>query len=166
METGYSRTQIALHWLIAAVIVMQWLTSDAMGDAFRPLARGLAQSPALDAGSWVHLVGGVAVLLLVLIRFGLRLGHGTPPAPPELTPPLVWLSKAVHWAFYLVLLLLPVSGLAALLINVDASDPHGVLFNILILLVILHLSGVLFHSIVLRDGLIRRMLVPRRADAA
>jgi len=158
---GYSWAQIVLHWLIAALVLVQWLTHDAMEDAFEPLKDGLAGFLAFDVGSLVHLVGGMAVLLLIFLRFWLRLRRGTPPAPPELMVPLAWLSKAVHWGFYGVLVLLPLSGLSAVLINVDAADPHGVLFVILLLLVLLHLAGVVFHSVILRDGLIRRMLVPR-----
>jgi cytochrome b561 len=160
---GYTRTQVILHWLIVALVALQWLTHDAMEEAFEPLEDGVAGFLGFNIGSRVHLVGGVAVLLLVVLRFGLRLRRGTPPLPPELTAPLAWLARAVDWAFYAVLVLLPVSGLAAVLVNVDASDPHGLLFNLLAVLIVLHLAGVLFHSVVLRDGLIRRMLVPHRS---
>ena len=37
---GYSRLQIALHWAVAALIVMQVLLSDGIKDAYRDILRG------------------------------------------------------------------------------------------------------------------------------
>jgi cytochrome b561 len=157
---GYTRAQIVLHWLIAALVLSQWLTHDAMEDAYSVVTDGIQSLPAFDSGSLLHVGGGVLVLVLILVRLGLRLKNGAPPAPADLTTPFRFLAKATHWAFYAVLALLPLSGAASILISEQAAGPHGFFFNVLLALLLLHIAGVVFHTVILRDGVVKRMLVP------
>jgi cytochrome b561 len=73
------------------------------------------------------------------------------------------LARLNHWAFYLVLVLLPLSGAASLFVTEDAADLHDVGTKVLLLLIAAHLAGVAYHTLIRRDGLIWRMLRPRPA---
>lgn len=81
MSKGYSLAQISLHWIIALLVLAQFLNDDAIGAAWRAIRRGAAEVP---GGVLVtaHVVAGIAILALVLWRLGLRLTRGAPPAPP------------------------------------------------------------------------------------
>ena len=108
-----------------------------------------------------------------------------PPAPEDLSPALRLVSRATHWAFYAVLLVLPVLGWAAasadgarvhlaglvpLPMLVPKDDPFGKLMQLvhptlalcLLALVALHVTGALYHALVKRDGVVGRMLPGRR----
>lgn len=145
------------------MVLAQWLTSEAMGHVFRPVARGLEPSVTFDLGSRLHLIGGLVILALLLARLWLRMRRGVPPPPLEMNASLTRLAKVAHWGFYVVLALLVLSGLAALVISTAAGGPHGFLFNLLLALLALHVAAVGYHTLVLRDGLLRRMLVPERS---
>ena len=60
MPTGYSRSQIVLHWLTALVILWQFVANDAMGAAWRAVRQG--NTPAFDPLVLAHVAGGVFVL--------------------------------------------------------------------------------------------------------
>ncbi len=78
--------------------------------------------------------------------------------PPTLTRALQLVSRATHYAFYLLLVTLPATGMAALYINSEAGDLHLLLKNVLLILIAAHIAGTLTHAFILKDGVIRRML--------
>jgi cytochrome b561 len=153
---GYSKTQIALHWLVALLIIPQFLFNDAIGDAFEVALRGTATT--FDPVVFSHVAIGGLIGLLVLWRLVIRLRRGAP-KPPEQEHPLLKLAAgATHWAFYALLVLLPVSGAIAWFgLNHDAGEAHEVLKTILLVLVVLHVVGALFHQFYLKTDLITRM---------
>lgn len=100
-ETGhrYGRVAILLHWTIAVLVLSN-------------LALGLGIELTADAqrGALVrlHKSIGVTVLLISLARVAWRLAHKP---GPSLTPqPYRRLAHAVHVAFYVLIVLLPLSG--------------------------------------------------------
>ncbi|MCB1439612.1 MAG: cytochrome b/b6 domain-containing protein [Nitratireductor sp.] len=153
---GYSKTQIALHWIIAVLLIPQFLFNDAIGEAFRTALRGT--STTFDPVVFSHVAIGFLIGLLVLLRLVIRLRRGAP-KPPEQEHPLLKIAASVtHWAFYALLVLLPVSGAVAWFgLNHDAGEVHEVLKTILLVLVILHVVGALFHQFYLKTDLITRM---------
>ena len=78
-RNGYSSTQIGLHWIIAILILFNYIYSDGMGRALRARIEG---SPAteLELNPAIHVWVGVAVLVLTLIRLALRETRGVPEA--------------------------------------------------------------------------------------
>lgn len=158
-ELGYSRLQIVLHWSIAALIALQFLTGDAMHPAWHVVLRQHRIS--IDAGVILHAGLGTLVLVLVLVRFVVRLLHKVPPPPQEADPRLELLAKMVHWGLYATMLLIPVTGLVAYFGMVGwMGFVHSALTSLILLLLGLHVAGALFHQFIRRDGLIRRMIVP------
>lgn len=102
----YGQTAIVLHWLIAFLILVQiglgWTMNEILPD----------HTPIQAAVQGVHISLGLTILLLVLVRIGVRLTHPAPPLP-ALMP--VWektLARASHLLFYLLMLAMPLTGWA------------------------------------------------------
>lgn len=153
---GYSRAQIALHWVVAALIVPQFIFHDAISEAWRAFSRGIEfeASPLVAA----HVIGGILIGLFVVWRLVIRARRGAPPPPEAEHPLLQMLAKLAHGALYLVLILLVVSGGMTWFGGVaEAGEVHEVLKGLLLALVGLHVVAVIYHQFVLRTNLIQRM---------
>ena len=172
MPQRYTLTAMALHWLMATMILALFALGLYMSD--------LPLSPRkLELFAW-HKWVGMLVLALWLPRIAWRGLHRPPPSP--VMPP--WqerIAVMTHWSLYGLMLLVPVSGWLMssalgftvvmfgkwplpnlLATNHDLGDVlkqvHHVLNFVFMGLVGLHLLGVVQHQFVLRDGLLRRML--------
>jgi cytochrome b561 len=158
----YARPQVVLHWLIAALVVVQWLSADAMGDFFdRYEDFGPPGFP--DGAAVVHAGIGATILVLMILRVAARLRFGAPPLPGDLPRAMALAAHLNHYALYAVLILLPLTGVSALFLTTEAADLHELLKTLLLLLVAAHLLGVAFHAFVRRDGVVWRMLRWRKA---
>lgn len=101
MPHRYTRTAIILHWLIAAMIIVNVLlawTWDYLPDA--------AVRPTID----VHKSIGVTVLGLAVMRLLWRLTHPAPALPVSYRRWEIVLSHAVHGLLYCLIFALPLSG--------------------------------------------------------
>ena len=103
---GYSPVAVFLHWTIAALILIQiglgWYMNEVLPD----------HSPAQAGIEGIHISLGLTILLLVLARIAWRLTHPAPPMPAGLA---VWeraLANASHLLFYLLMLIMPLTGWA------------------------------------------------------
>lgn len=131
-----------------------------------------------------HFSMGSSVCVVMLARLAWRLTHRPPPPPVNLSPGLRRLSRATHWKFYAVFVVLPVLGWAAasadgarvklaglipLPMPVPKDDPfgkamqtaHPALAITLLTVIALHVAGALYHAFGKRDGVVQRM-VPGR----
>ena len=172
-EARYNGIARLFHWLVVLLVLMQFATKIVPKDWL-----GIFSEQRLDA--W-HLGIGPTILVLTLVRLAWRLTHAVPPAPDDLSPPLQLVSRATHWAFYAVLVLLPALGwaaasgygaratilglvpLPALIARNDATAAvigamHGVAAWVLLALIALHVGGALYHGMIKRDGVVGRML--------
>lgn len=150
ISTGYSRVQIALHWLVALAVGYNFLFSEGMGRALRQKSEGAEFDAGLAAP---HVWIGVAVLLLVVLRLVVLLRNGAPQAGA--------VTRAWHGMLYLLALLVPVSGGLAWFAGVEAvADPHGAMATLLVILAGLHAVMALVHHFLLKDDTLRRMLRP------
>lgn len=89
------------HWLIVALLAVQYLIGWLMPDIHRGMSPG--------AGMTFHLSIGLTILLLTALRFVWRLTH---PVAPESSLP-AWQrvsSEAVHWLLYALVLATTISG--------------------------------------------------------
>lgn len=173
----YTTTAIALHWLIALLLLGQFAFGLVLGD----IPRGTP-----DRGLYVnlHKSTGIVIGLLILLRIVWRLSH-TPPALPDTMP--AWQRKAArfsHAILYLCMLMMPLSGYLASnfskygikFFNVVHMPPwgpddrtlyavftqtHQLTALVLALFVVLHVLAVATHMLIDRDGLLWRMW-PRR----
>ena len=158
----YSAIQIALHWGVVVLIVVQLLTGGLMAEYFDALLKAGEDRPIMGNAVW-HIVSGILILIFMLTRLALRYSHGAPPPKADSPDWDKLLSKLNHWLFYLVLIAMPLVGLAAYLIPSEAmGELHENTVPVLLALVALHLAGVIYHQLIRKDGLIRRMTQPER----
>lgn len=156
---GYSPLQIALHWLVFALIALQYLFHDAISAAWEPVTDGLEAG--FDPPVLAHVAGGALILLLAAWRLVLRTRRGAPPAI-EASRIQGVLARLTHVGLYALLILMPVSGSVAWFGGVEAAAQGHNLFKIALLaLIVLHVVGALYHQFYLRDGTLARM---RRAE--
>lgn len=156
----YSAVQIVLHWAVVALIVVQLLTGDLMSEYFSAVMRAGGDRPRMGNAVW-HIASGSMILVFMGARLALRFTHGAPPSKPDSPTWDKVLSKLNHWAFYVVLLAMPLVGAAAYLIPSRALGKlHENTAALLLALIALHLAGVVYHQFIRRDGLIRRMIDP------
>lgn len=172
-DTGkrYSKVAMWLHLLIGAAVITN------IGLAL--LTGNLAKSTQISALA-VHKALGITVLGLTVVLIAWRLTHKPPPLPAA-TP--AWqrpISKVVHFLFYALLLLLPLSGWLWMsaankavnyfgLFQVPAlvgpdkafattmSGGHEVMGWSMLVLVVLHILAALKHQYFDRTDLISRM---------
>jgi cytochrome b561 len=157
---GYSRTQISLHWGIAALIVAQFVLHDPIVAAWEALAKG--ENPVIGPLVMAHVIGGSLVLALVVWRLVIRMRRGVPALPEKEAPLLKGLAHLTHWTLYALMVVLPITGLLTWFGGSETADfIHTSLKLPLLGLVVLHFAAALFQQFVLRTGLINRIL---RAD--
>jgi cytochrome b561 len=97
----YSRVAIWLHWIIAALIVANLFLGFFHEEFAKPTRSVMMTS---------HKSIGFTVLALTLARLAWRFRHRPPPADAALKPWEVGLARLVHTLFYVLLLVIPLSG--------------------------------------------------------
>lgn len=151
----YSRLQIRLHWLTAALVLAQYVFPDAIAAAWRASRREaeIAFDPAVPA----HVLAGLAILGIALWRLALRWRHGAPAAQGGAL--IARLSQLGHMALYALLVLMAASGAAAWFGGIaPAAGAHGVLKLGLLALILGHAGAALWHQFLRRDGTLSRMM--------
>jgi cytochrome b561 len=166
----YSKRMVIVHWLTLLLLVTAYFMGDTLDEA-RHAGEATVQ------GYLVHALAGGAVLLLLALRLIFRRVDKMPPAPGNSLMDRV--AKAVHHSLYVLLALLPASGLMIILTSgvgkaLLSFDPsllpakysgasmfphnlHGALVTVLFVLLAVHILGALKHQFIMKDGLMRRM---------
>jgi len=164
----YGAVAILIHWVSAIVVLAM-------------LATGLAAANGTeDGGQWLllraHVVMGIAIGLLTLLRIVWWLAFDRRPADVAMGRRQVLAAHIVHYGLYAVLLVMVSSGIATLILtgagqqiftgtpaplpDFSLAPPmtvHGLLSRLLIVLLIGHVGAALWHQFVLRDRLLARM---------
>lgn len=100
----YSTLSMVLHWTIAALIFVQiglgWYMNEVLPD----------HSPAQDRIQDLHVSIGLTTLLLVIIRIATRLAVPAPELPRDFARWESLLARTVHVLFYVLMLVLPLTG--------------------------------------------------------
>jgi cytochrome b561 len=159
-----------LHWSMAAMVIAQLLIGVTM-------VASLSYYPLLLS---IHRPLGVLILVFAVIRLANRLTHRPPPFLATMGPLERRIATWSEYLLYALLLAQPLVGLAMLSaarypvvlygpVHVFGIAPHNITLyavlrsshSVLALLVFLtftaHMCAVLFHTLVLRDGLLDRM---------
>jgi cytochrome b561 len=180
-DMRYVSVAQALHWLIVVLIMVQFVLAklaEAAGDE-----RATHPAAALVQLAWLarHKSVGLTIFALALLRLVWRWFSPPPPLPAAMPRWQVIVAKSTHFAFYALLLLLPMSGLVMsaaanfpvsyfgwfTIPNVVAPDDalkevmqerHEMLFDVLMGLAVLHIGAALKHHFADRDDVLRRML--------
>jgi cytochrome b561 len=171
MSTRYPITLILLHWLIVPLMLGAFILGEVMED----LPRGDIR---MSIMGW-HILAGLTMAALLLPRIAIRL-RGAPPLPAA-TPALeLWLARLAHLGLYAAMLVLPVTGLTSILagqrsvsvlglfdlpslaslpwLHEAMEEIHEGAAKLFLLLLVLHVAAALWHVLVRRDGVFRRIL--------
>ncbi len=176
MYTTDNPTQFALlsrvlHWLMAALLLAMLFIGVSMvcslGDYHRLLA--------------IHRPLGILILILAVIRLATRMSTRAPQLPVAMPRQERYLAKASERLLYALFFALPLIGWGMLsaghypIVMFGAwhlppilparpglyailRETHTILAYLLFVTFVAHLGAVLFHTLILRDGLLNRML--------
>jgi len=155
--TGYNRTQIILHWVIAALVVFQFVGHDAIVETYELINKG--QDPAIPVLARAHVLLGGLTLILAIWRVVLRLTRGAPDLPAEESAALKMVAKVTHLALYGAIFIMPLSGIGAWFGGQEIAATVHTTFKVVVLIsVALHVVGALYQQFVLKTGLLKRMM--------
>ncbi|ASL48488.1 hypothetical protein bAD24_III13910 [Burkholderia sp. AD24] len=171
-RTHFSPLARLLHWLMAPLILAM---------LFIGVGMVATVSRAHNTLIAIHKPLGLALLLLVVLRVGVRSMRGSPPLPDDMAAPQRFAAKASHLVLYALMAAMPLIGWAMLSaagyplpLHLPPIAPHNVaLFALLRALhtwlafalfatVLLHLAAALFHGLIRRDGVFSSMARSRR----
>jgi cytochrome b561 len=171
----YHPLLVTLHWLLAVLIV------GALCLGFFGLAAIPNADPRKIAILRLHMAGGMLILGLMIIRFIVRLWTARPAKATTGYPLLDRLAPVSHWGFYALVLAMVgtgyttgiLAGLPAIVFG-NSGDPlppsfaiypiwvaHGYLAALLAGLITIHILATLYHQLIQKDGLFRRMACGR-----
>jgi cytochrome b561 len=170
--------QRLLHWLMAICILAMLFIGVGMVSTVMPKYLTLVS---------VHKPLGIAILVLAVIRLVVRVVYGAPPLPADLPEPMKLAAYLSHYAFYVLMIGMPLLGwgmlsaaaypivlfgdvhLPAILPQSDSL--HTLLWNAHFLLafaffglILLHLAAALFHALIRRDGVFEAMASTAREE--
>ncbi len=178
-DDRFDQTSLALHWLTVLLIVVQFSSIWAHEAVGHHSVRGAMLLS-------LHISAGVLTWFVVIARLVWR-GYFAylPPFPPSMPKFQQAIAKANEYGLYLLLLMQPVTGLARVLLRGQAFDlffarvppllapnpamrgvfaqAHQIGAEALLVLIGLHVGAALFHRLVLRDGVLQRMLPRMRS---
>ena len=168
----YSAAAKWFHWLVGVIVIIMLI-----------FGQGLEALP-LDERQQIimgHSGLGTLVLLLMVVRWSWRLSHEPPGPTANMSALQTRLSKIVHWALYVLLLLQPIFGILQAMYIADyevvafglidysslAEDNaerarlfhilHGLNATVIMVLVIGHIMAGFYHHFVQKDDVLRRM---------
>lgn len=161
---GYASLQIKLHWISALlVILLLTVLAETISDGWDLLEKSGVRSYTI--GVWLHLAPGILVLMLAIWRGVIRLYRGAPALPENEHPWAKKLAHLTHISLYLLLLIVPITGLWAWYGPSDfMAEIHEVTQALMLLLVILHVAAALIHHFILKTNVMRRMIRPNLPD--
>lgn len=189
----YTKTAIVLHWLIAigilAMFGLGWYMADLPKDAPKAMSFDLFD---LGIYNWqlseeasprtfyfnLHKSIGVTLLALIAFRIFWRLTHRPPALLDSLTAAEKKIATAGHHTLYLLMLLVPTSGVLMALyskfglkwfcldlfagldnpaLRDTFKETHEVLGTIMLIVIIVHVLGAIKHKLIDKDGTMDRM---------
>jgi cytochrome b561 len=176
-RTQFNGSMRFLHWLMAALV----LTMLGIGVA---MVASLGDYHELVS---IHRPLGIAILILVVIRFVNRQFSTLPPFPATMSAQERFVAHASEILLYTLLFVLPLVGWGMLsaarypivlfgsvhlfpilpysvMLYAFLRKAHTLLAYLLFLAFVAHFGAILFHTLIVRDGLLSRM-VPWRARA-
>ncbi len=160
-NAGWSRLNISLHWLIVILILAQWIEGDYMRGLWDATLDDKAISSTTSILGYTHIVAGSFILAAALVRLLDRLVNGRPAYSTQDPNWATWLAKTTHVLLYLIIIAMPILGLAAWFTgNDDIAGYHTLLWNPLLVVAGLHICGALAQHFVFKSNALARM-VPR-----
>jgi cytochrome b561 len=168
---SFSALQRAMHWLMAIMVLAMLFIGVTMVSTLKPRFLTLIA---------IHKPLGIAILVLALLRLGVRLWRGAPPWPSDLSSIQLVAAKLSHAVLYTLLIAMPLIGwgmlsaggypivlfgsvrLARILPQNDQvyaalRTAHTLLAYMFFATILLHIAAALFHVLIRRDGVFQSM---------
>jgi cytochrome b561 len=165
----YHPLLVTLHWLVVILVFALFVVGKSMSqlpndaEKLTPLA--------------LHMSVGIITLLVIVFRFVMRLRLPKPAHATTDNAFLDWVGKTVHYALYVLVFLMAVSGLSlsmqaglASIVFGGSGTPlpmdfydfaaralHGFIAPALLVTILLHVGAAFYHQLVLKDNLLARM---------
>ena len=179
----YSQLAVRLHWIVAFLVGLQFLLKGAMVSTMSAIRADQTPPTADYLLANLHVLSGLTIAGLMVWRLNLRLqrlrrakpteagtdnqqqpaGQAADKAAGDSSPASRWrdmfipLATGVHWAFYVLLLLLPLTGLLAYYEVSLAASVHRGCQRLLLLLLFMHILAALIHHFLFRDNALGRI---------
>ncbi|RXT16970.1 cytochrome B [Rhizobium leguminosarum] len=156
---SYSLSQRLLHWAVALLIFFNLLFPDGMNIWHRLMRRGQVPTPEQISSANIHAYVGIAILLLAVLRLGLRFTKGVPDEVAQEPAIFRLAARLAHAGLYILIFAMPLSGIAAYYFGIDpAGSFHAdVLKIILWALIAAHVAGALVHQFHWKSNVLRRI---------
>ncbi len=163
-----------MHWLTFAALVVQLTLGYALDVGGQGRGRGRGRGGGSgrgrgrggddlevfgdDAVLTAHVGLGATILALAVVRIAWRHRTGLPPWAPTLTKAERTLAHWTERVLYVLLLWIPLSGLALVFVSDDLVGAHIAGHIAFFVAFAAHVGLVLKHQLLDRDRLLRRML--------
>ncbi len=164
---------VLIHWVTAILIIGLMISGT--------IIAGLTDPDVKTNMLKMHAPLGALIGILTLFRIVWWLFFDKKPVPPKGSPKWQNFSaQVVHFGLYFAMLLMAISGIAMFHLSgagpiiagwVDAPLPdfndfaprrvHGIGVWLLVGLLVAHVGAALYHTIIMKDGLLRRMWFSR-----
>jgi cytochrome b561 len=172
----YHPILVVFHWLLVPLLMLSLVMG---GTVLSEIPNDSAEKVGALKG---HMIMGLIILGLMLLRFVTRLFTAKPPHADIGNSLLNNLGIMAHYILYLLVFAMAGSGIATsmqaglpdiIFGGSDAALPetfsvyapriaHGIIAKILFLTIILHVLAALYHQFIRKDGLIGRMWFGQR----
>jgi len=170
----YSKRTALMHWLIFVLVIVAFYYGHELSETEDTTAK-LSMYP-------VHFMIGNLVLLLTLVRIYFRKKDGEP-TPANANPLLNKVASLTHLLTNITVIAVAVTGFITAATSgvfdalktsdpdlipdfhkVDAKEFHELFIGIMVLLVVFHVAAALYHQFVVKDKLLRRIMIKRFED--
>ena len=177
-QPNYGTTAKVFHWLVVALLMVQY----PLGKLMPHIHRGMTPGDAMT----FHISFGITILALMVLRLFWRITN--PVAPASSLPEWQQLiSEAVHWLLYVLVLAttmtgwifasergwsislffatpLPMLPIEESLLARSIGNWHGTMEWALLLVIGAHVAAAMAHTFIFRDRIMQRMLPEVRTE--
>jgi cytochrome b561 len=172
----YAKAARLFHWITAGFVFFMvpvgiYMVNRGEATNFDALTNTLYSN---------HKLGGFILLWIILARLIYRFTKGAPPDEPTLEPWQKTVSHLTHWGMYGLLLAVPLLGWLGVSLYPALGIPFGLSLPglvapndkmagtvfllhkigaiVLALMVLMHVGAAMFHHIIRKDNVLRRMM--------
>lgn len=166
----YHLSQRIIHWFMALLIISLLFIGFIMHDL---------QNEYRYAVYNLHKSFGILVLMFLFVRVAARLKYRAPAMSKKFKKWEVNISKSMHFLFYILMFLMPLSGwlmsnakgYGVKLFGLEmpfivgknkfigdiAHDMHGVIAWVLVVMIILHILAIIKHYLIDKENILTRI---------
>jgi cytochrome b561 len=171
-QPNYGTTTKVFHWLVVALLIVQYPLGKFMPDIHQGMTPGDAMT--------MHISLGITILAVMVLRLFWRIANPVAPAG-SLLPWQQLLSEAVHWLLYALVLAttmtgwifasergwsislffavhLPMLPTDGSLLAESLGKWHATMEWALLLVIGAHVAAAMAHTFIFRDRIMQRML--------